>query len=65
MKTKTRTTQKMARRAFGLLLEMRQRENASQLLTQAIAYLEVLAQEKVEGATPVMLSIRVIQLGKT
>ena len=33
MKATPRTTQKMARQAFGLLLEMRERENAHQLLT--------------------------------
>jgi len=55
----------MARQAFGLLLEMRQRENAPQLLSQAIAILEMLAQEKSVSATPMMLSVRVLQLRKT
>ncbi|HTS70889.1 MAG TPA: hypothetical protein VMO17_18045 [Terriglobia bacterium] len=65
MKTTTRTTQKLAQRAFGLLLELRQRENAGQLLGQAIAFLEMLEREGGDSATPMMLSIRVMQLRKT
>jgi hypothetical protein len=56
--------QKMAREAFGLLLELRQHDNAYQLLTQAIAFLEMLGREKDAKATPIMLSIRVMQLRK-
>ena len=55
----------MAQRAFGLLLELRQRENAGQLLGQAIAFLEMLEREGGDSATPMMLSIRVMQLRKT
>jgi len=54
----------MAREAFGLLLELRQHDNAHQLLTQAIAFLEMLGREKDAKATPIMLSIRVMQLRK-
>lgn len=64
MKSTPRTMQKMARDAFALLLELRERENAHQLLTQAIAFLEMLGREKDVKATPVMLSIRVMQLRK-
>ena len=65
MKAKPRTTQNMARQAFGLLLELRERENAHQLLTQAIAFLEMLGQEKNWNAAPIMLSVRVMQLRKS
>jgi len=65
MKAKLRTTQKMARQAFGLLLELRERENAHQLLTQAIAFLELLGREKDMNAAPMMLSIQMMQLRKS
>ena len=65
MSTKSKSTQRMARKAFGLLLEMCAHENAHQLLSQAIAFLEVLAREKEARAAPVMLSVRVLQLRKT
>jgi hypothetical protein len=55
----------MVRAAFGLILEMRQRENAHQLLSQAIALLEMLNREKDVKAAPIMLSIRVMQLRKS
>jgi hypothetical protein len=64
MKVKPRTTQKMARQAFGMLLELRERENAHQLLTQAIAFLEMLGREKDRNAAPTMLSVHVMQLRK-
>ncbi len=54
----------MARQAFGLLLELRERENAQQLLTQAIAFLEMLEREKEVNAAPIMLSVRLMQLRK-
>ena len=54
----------MARQAFGLLLELRTRDNAQQLLSRAIAYLEMLVQEKDGNATPVMISVRAMQLRK-
>jgi hypothetical protein len=65
MKAKPRTTQKMAREAFGLLLELRERGNAQQLLTQAIAFLQMLAREKDVDAASIMLSVRVMQLRKS
>ena len=55
----------MARQAFGMLLEMRGRENAHQLLAQANAFLEMLVREKEAHAAPIMLSVRVMQLRKT
>ena len=64
MKATPRTMQKMAREAFGLLLELRERGNAHQLLTQAIAFLEMLAREEDINAAPMMLSVRVMQLRK-
>ena len=65
MKTQPRTTQKMARQAFGMLLELREREDAPQLLTKALAFLEVLVREKDVNAAPIMLSVRVMQLRKS
>ena len=65
MKVKPRTTQKMARQAFGLLLELRERDNAYQLLTQANAFLEMLARGTDVNVTPIMLSVRMMQLGKS
>jgi hypothetical protein len=54
----------MARQAFGLLLELRAREDAHQLLTKALAFLEVLVREKDVNAAPILLSIRMMQLRK-
>jgi hypothetical protein len=65
MKATPRNTQKMVRQAFGLLLEMRERENAHLLLAQANAFLEILARGKEDHAAPMMLSIRVMQLRKS
>jgi hypothetical protein len=64
MKTTPRHMQKMAREAFGLLLELRERGNAHQLLTQAIAFLEMLARKESINASPMMLSVRVMPLRK-
>jgi hypothetical protein len=64
MKASPKNTQKMARQAFGLLLEMRDRQDAHQLLSQAIAFLEILVRGKYDPAAPMMLSIRVMQLRK-
>ena len=65
MKLTSRTTQKMVRQAFGLLLELRQRENAHQLLAQAIAFLEMQARDKDVNVAPIMLSVRVMHLLKS
>ncbi len=54
----------MARDAFGLLLELRTRHNGHQLLSQALAFLELLARGKEVNAAPIMLSVRVMQLRK-
>jgi hypothetical protein len=65
MKTTPSAMQKMARHAFGLLLDLRERENAHLLLSQAIAFLEMLGREKDVNAAPLMLSVRVTQLRKS
>ena len=65
MKPTPRALQILAREAFGLLLDLRDRENGHQLLTQAIAFLKVLGREKDVNVTPVMFSIRVMQLRKS
>jgi len=64
MRAKPRIAQKMARQAFGLLLDLRERENAHQLLTEAIAFLEMLGREKDTNAAPIILSVQVMQLRK-
>lgn len=65
MKSTSRNAQKMARQAFGLLLELRERQDAHQLLGKALAFLEVLAREKNVDSAPIMLSVRVMPLRKT
>jgi hypothetical protein len=56
----------MARRAFGLLLDLRDRSNGPQLLSEAIAFLEALAQIKTDvDAVPIILAIRLKQLPKS
>ena len=52
----------MARKAFGLLLELRERQDAHLCLSKALAFLEVLAREKEVGSAPLVLSIRVMSL---
>jgi DNA polymerase III delta subunit len=64
MKRTLSSAQEMTRHAFGLLLELREHHNALGLLSQAIAFLELLAREKEVDATPVLLSVRVAQLRK-
>jgi hypothetical protein len=64
MKSKPKTTQTLARQAFGLLLELRERRDAHQCLSKALAFLEVLAREKEIGSAPIVLSIRLMQLRK-
>ena len=65
MKAKIKTTHTMARKAFGLLLEMREREDAHHLLAKALAFLEVLAREKDVKSAPIVFSVRVMQLRKS
>ena len=55
----------MAQKAFGLLLELRSREDAPQLLAKALAFLEMLAREKDSQSAPIMLSVRLMQLRKS
>ena len=65
MRSKPMTTQKMARETFGLLLELRARQDAHHSLAKALAFLEVLVREKDIKAAPMMLSIRVMELRKS
>jgi hypothetical protein len=65
MKAKPGTTQEMARQAFGLLLDLREREKARQLLAQAIAFLEMLGREGDVNAVPMMLYVQIVQLRKS
>lgn len=65
MKSTSRNAPKMARQAFGLLLELRERQDAHQVLGKALAFLEVLAREKNVDSAPIMLSIRVMPLRKS
>jgi hypothetical protein len=54
----------MARQAFELLLDLRTRDDAPHLLSQAIAFLEMLARKKDLNAAPMMISVRAVQLRK-
>jgi hypothetical protein len=65
MKRTFGSAQEMTRHAFGLLLELRERPDALQLLNQAIAFLELLVRDNQVDATPVLLSVRVAQLRKS
>ena len=65
MKSKPVTTRKMARQAFGLLLELRQREDAHEVLSKALAFLEILVREKQIDASTIVLSIRLMPLRKS
>ena len=65
MKSTTKSTQKMARQAFGLLLELRARQDAHQCLAKALACLELLVREKDVNPAPIMLSIRLMELRKS
>lgn len=65
MKSKPITTRKMARQAFGLLLELRQREDAHQVLSKALAFLEILAREKQIDASTIIFSVRLMPLRKS
>ena len=64
MKSMIGTTQKMVREAFGLLLTLRERENADVLLAQANAFLGLLERGKQVNDPPVILSVRVMQVRK-
>lgn len=55
----------MARQAFGLLLELRELDNAHELLSRAIAFLELLRREKDVDAAPIILSVRLMQVRKS
>ena len=57
MKATSASTQKMVKQAFALLLQLRERENAHVLLTQAVAFLCLLRQGKDVNHAPVMLSV--------
>ena len=65
MKTTAKSTEEMARQGFGLLLELRARQDAHQCLAKALACLELLVREKAVNPAPLMLSIRVMQLRKS
>lgn len=65
MKSTAKSTQKMAQQAFGLLLELRARQDAHQCLSKALAFLEMLAREKDASSAPIVLSIRVLALRKS
>ena len=59
MKTTAKSTEEMARQGFGLLLELRARQDAHQCLAKALACLELLVREKAVNPAPIMLSVAV------
>jgi len=66
MKSTSKLTQALVRQAFGLILDLRARDNAQVLLAQAVAFMELLDKEKNPDAHPTaVLSLRVMQVGRS
>lgn len=54
----------LVREAFGLLLELRSREEAPKLLGQAVAFLRMLESQGQTTAVPIVVSVQVMRLRK-
>jgi hypothetical protein len=54
----------LLREAFDLLLELRSRPQARKLLGQAVTYLRMLERQGEPGRLPLVISVRVMRLGK-
>jgi hypothetical protein len=52
----------MSRKAFELVLELKERRDGPARLAKALAFLEVLARDRTVKSIPVMLSIRALRL---
>jgi hypothetical protein len=55
----------MVREAFGLVIELRGRREAPRLLSEAIAFLKMLARDASNVAPPMVVSIRALRLPKS
>lgn len=62
MKQRPSSNQALARKAFGLVLELRTHHDARQLLGKAVAFLEMLARGRDTRALPVMVSVQMMRL---
>ena len=65
MKRKTRSLEALVRRAFDLLLEIRQHPQAPRLLTQAIGYLQLLVKEGEADSGPVVVCVRTVRIRRS
>jgi hypothetical protein len=65
MKRGTREERALLRQAFDLLLELRSRPEARQLLRKAVIYLRHLEHEREPGGLPLVVSVQVMRLRNT
>ena len=54
----------LVREAFGLLLELRSREEAPKLLREAVAFLRMLESQEQTSAVPFVVSVQLMRLRK-
>ncbi len=52
----------LVRKAFGLLLEIRQHREAGHLLDLAVTFLNLLLQDAERQASPIVVSIQAVRL---
>jgi len=62
MSRTTPLVEALVRQAFGLLLEIRSHPRAKPLLSQAIAFLRMLAEEPQADCPPLVVSIRAVRI---
>ena len=61
-KRMARTIQTLVQEAFGLVLELRSHHEPQRVLSQAVAFLHMLARGRDTDAAAVMVSVRVMRL---
>ena len=54
----------LVRQAFGLLIEIRAHREARWQLTLAVAFLQGLLRKACAEATPVLISVQAVRIGK-
>jgi len=52
----------MVRHAFSLVLELRSHREAQSILAQAIAFLRLLAEERGNTRSPLVISVRAVHI---
>jgi hypothetical protein len=62
MKKDTSRVEVLVRRAFDLLLEIRQHPEAVHLLAQVIGFLKVLVRERRTPSEPVVICVRAVHI---